>query len=123
MAAQVGSLERLKHAFEADPIDPQARAAEGEIGALFGSGENTRDTLLGVRCKQRACQLELRWSPARPYSFMAAGMELKDKISEDMAVEPIGVPDNTGARRMYVYVARSGYLPEDFDPVPAAPAP
>jgi len=123
LAAALGSLARLKHAFETDPVDPQAPATEKEIGELFGSGENPRDTLLGVHCKQRACRMELRWSPQRPYSFMVAGTALKDKISEDMAVEPIGVPDGTGARRMYVYISRTGYLPDDFDPVPEAPAP
>jgi hypothetical protein len=117
----LASLPRLKHAFEHDPVDAQAGEAEREIGALFASDENPRDTLLRVQCKQRVCQLEVRWTPERPYSFMAAGMALKKEISADMSVEPIGVPDDTGARRMHVYVARTGYAPEDFDPVPEAP--
>jgi hypothetical protein len=123
VAAPLGSLARLKHAFETDAVDPQATAAEREISELFGSGENPRDTMLGVQCKRRACRIELRWSPQKPYSFMVAGTALKDRISEDMAVEPIGVADDTGARRMYVYISRTGYLPDDFDPVPEAPAP
>jgi hypothetical protein len=115
---QLGSLARLKHAFEHDPVDARAREAEREISNLFHNDVNARDTLLAVRCKQRACQLELRWSPTRPYSFMAAGMALKDTINEDMSVEPIGEPDASGTRRMHVYISRTGYLPDDFDPVP-----
>ena len=54
--------------------------------------------------------------------YMGAGMLISANVNPDMAVEATGVPDKDGVLRYDLYVARDGYQPSDYEPVPA-PAP
>jgi hypothetical protein len=111
---QPAPLSRLKQAFESDPVDGQARAVEREIRGLFGTQNVPLDTLLGVQCRQRVCKLELRWSPASPHTFMAAGAAISASVNKVSAFEPNSPPDANGERRVAVYIARKGLTAADF---------
>jgi hypothetical protein len=113
----LGPVARLKHAFEVDPVDPQAIAAERELRALFGGPVVPVEMLERVRCRKRACKLELVWLPDEPFAYHGLGVQISTTINPDMAVEPRKT-DAKGVLHYDVYVARDGYEPGDFEPVP-----
>ena len=119
---QLGPVARLKRAFETDPVDPEAIRAERLIRAQFGTSEAPAEILKSVHCRKRACKVELRWLADKPFGYMGAGMLISANVNPDMAVEASGVPDKNGVLRYDLYVARDGYQPSDYEPVPA-PAP
>jgi len=118
----MGPVARLKHAFEVDPVDPEAIAAERELRALFGGPVVPVEMLERVRCRKRACKLDLIWLPDEPFAFHGLGVQVSTMLNEDIAVEP-GKTDAKGVLHYDLYMARKGYKPEDFDPVPEAPVP
>jgi hypothetical protein len=113
----MGPVARLKHAFETDPVDPQAIAAERELRALVGGPEVPVEMLERVMCRKRACKLQLIWLPDKPLAFMGLGMKVSTEINPEIAVDP-HEPDEKGVRRYDLYVPRDGYGADDLDPVP-----
>jgi hypothetical protein len=118
----MGPVAGLKHAFETDPVDPQAIAAERELRALVGGPEVPVEMLERVICRKRVCKLELVWLPDKPLAYMGLGMKVSTEISPDIAVDP-HAPDAKGVRRYDLYVPRDGYGPDNFEPAaePAKP--
>ena len=112
--APVGPIEKLKSAYESDPVDPQARDAEHELRALFGLQETPIGMLQDIRCRKRACKIELRWLPDKPFAYMGAGMLIATKINPEIAVEPSGPSDPNGPIRYDMYVSRDGYESEKY---------
>jgi hypothetical protein len=123
-SAPMGQVAALKGAFERDPVDPQAIEAERKLRALFGTAEVPLEMLERVRCRKRACKLELIWLPDEPFAFMGAGMQIATKIHPEIAIEP-RKPDAKGVLRYDLYVPREGYTGDNLGaaPEPAGPKP
>ena len=65
--------------------------------------------LQDVRCRKRACKIELRWLPDKPYAYMGSGMMMAMRVNPEIAIEPVDAPDKTRPVRYNMYVARDGF--------------
>jgi hypothetical protein len=96
---------KLRIAFDSEPRDATAPAAEAELRAIYDGEPAAKGVLRGVRCTQSVCKIEARWNKELNAGYNAALLKVIHSFGKDLSLEPDGPPDTT-ATPIAIYVHR-----------------
>jgi hypothetical protein len=103
---QERALPSVRIAFEHEPRDASAAAAEAQIRGLYAAVPGTDGIVRSVRCTQNVCKIEARWSSAWSKPYNAVIVKLVDAFSREVTFEPAGPPEGLNVP-VDIYIRRS----------------
>jgi hypothetical protein len=101
-----GPIAELKASFAKEPRDSAAASVETTVESVFRQPGMPAQLFQHVLCRQTICKLELRWAKDRSAGYMAGMMRTFGSMGQEIAIEPLGVPDQAGEQAIDVYVQR-----------------
>jgi hypothetical protein len=130
-AAQPGvrPTSSIRLAYENEPRDAGAAAAEARIREIYATQTDAEGLLREVHCTATVCKIDARWSRELNKPYNAALLVVIKEFSKEISLEPGGAPEGL-IMPMTIYVRRPGHAapaavpPNPVPPAaPAAPAP
>jgi hypothetical protein len=116
-------LSTIRMAYEREPRDAGAAAAEARIREIFAAEPNADGVLREVHCTATVCKIDARWSRAMNKPYNAALLVVIKEFSKEMSFEPGGAPEGL-IMPMTIYVRRPGHAaPASPPPNPVLPPP
>ena len=119
-------VSSIRKAYENEPRDADAAAAEARIRQIFAAQPDGSGVLREVHCTATVCKIDARWSREMNKPYNAALLVVIKEFSKEISFEPGGAPEGL-IMPMTIYVRRPGHAAPATPPpnpvVPPAQAP